>query len=112
MRKILAVALLIVMLLGLCACTAPEKSIVGTWKNQCTVLGIVTETIYTFNEDGTGSKTNIVNISFTYSFSEEKLLITTSTLGIENTEEYTFDFNGNKLVLTGERDTIELEKVK
>lgn len=112
MRKILAVALLIVMLLGLCACTALEKSIVGTWKNQSTVLGIVTETIYTFNEDGTGSKTNIVSVSFTYSFSEEKLLITTSTLGIENTEEYTFDFKGNKLVLTGERDTIELEKVK
>lgn len=100
------------MVLGLCACTAPETSIVGTWKNQSTILGVVTETVYTFNEDGTGTKSNVLDIGFTYSFSEEKLLITTSTLGIENTEEYDYKFNGSKLVLTGDKDTINLERVK
>ena len=112
MRKFIACLLLVVMVFALCSCAAPEKSIVGTWKNQTTVLGVVTETTYTFNEDGTGTKSNVLDINFTYSFEEEKLLITTSTLGIENTEKYSFDFNGDKLVLTGEKETIELEKVK
>lgn len=112
MRKWLVGLLVVAMVLGLCACSAPEKEIVGTWKNQTTVLGIVTETVYTFNEDGTGAKTNVISVEFTYSFSDEKLCITTSTLGIENTEEYSYDFSGDELVLTGEKDTIRLEKVK
>lgn len=70
-------------------------------KNQTTVLGVVTETTYTFNEDGTGTKSNVLDINFAYLFEKEELLITTSTLGIENTEKYSFDFNGDKLVLTG-----------
>lgn len=111
MRKILASALVISMILVLCACATPEKSIVGTWKSQSSVLGIVTETTYTFNEDGTGSLTNVFSVDFTYSFSEDKLLITTSTLGIENTEEYTFKFSGDTLVLTGAKETLHLEKV-
>ena len=40
------------------------------------------------------------------------LLITTSALGIENTEKYAYEFNGDKLVLTGDKETINLEKVK
>ncbi len=112
MRKVLAGLLLAVMVLGLCACAAPEKAIVGTWKNQSTVLGVVTETTFTFNEDGTGTKSSVLDVDFTYSIEEETLLITTSALGIEYTEKYSFDFKINKLVLTGEKDTIELEKVK
>lgn len=112
MRKYIAGLLLVVMIFALCSCTAPEKSIVGTWKNQTTVLGVVTETTYTFNGDGTGTKSNVFDIDFTYSFEEEKLLITTSTLGIENTEKYSYDFSGDKLVLTGDSGTIDLEKVK
>lgn len=112
MRKMLACLLVVVIVIGLCSCAAPEKSIVGTWKNQTTVLGIVTETTYTFNEDGTGIISNVLDISFTYSCYSEKLLITTSVLGIENTETYSYDFNGDKLLLIGENDIIELVRVK
>lgn len=95
-----------------CACGAPEKAIIGTWKHQKTVLGVVTETTYVFKEDGTGVKSGLLDIAFTYTFSGEKLLITTATLGIENTEEYTYQFHLNELVLTGEKETLTLEKVK
>lgn len=111
MRKIIVSVLAVMMALVLCSCVSPEKSIVGTWKSQNTVLGIVTETTYIFNEDGSGKLSNVLDIDFTYSFSEDKLLITTSALGIENTTEYSFAFDGNKLVLTSDSDTIELEKV-
>ncbi|HHU53648.1 MAG TPA: hypothetical protein GXZ43_06210 [Clostridiaceae bacterium] len=112
MRKILIFLVLVLMILSFCACSKPEKSIVGTWKNKKTVFSVVTETTYTFNEDGTGTKSGILDIDFTYSFSEEKLLITTSILGVKTTEEYSYDFDGDKLVLTGEKGSIDLEKVK
>jgi uncharacterized lipoprotein YehR (DUF1307 family) len=112
MKKIVAVMLVFVMMLGLCSCASPEKSIIGTWKHQSTVLGVVTETTYIFNEDGTGEKSSVIDVAFTYSFSDDKLLIKTSTLGIENTEVYSYEFSGDKLVLTGEKDTIDLQKVE
>ena len=112
MRKVIAGLLLCVMVFALCSCAISEKLIVGTWKSQTTVLGVVTETKYTFNEDGTGTKSNVLDINFTYSFEEGKLLITTSTLGIENTEKFSYSFKGNKLVLSGDQETINLEKVK
>ena len=112
MKKCLAFILVVVMMLSLCACSTPEKAIVGKWKSNNTVLGVVTETTYTFNEDGTGTKSNVLDVEFTYSFTEDKLVITTVTLGIESSAEYTFEFSGDKLVLTSEKETINLEKVK
>lgn len=112
MRKIISCLMLVLLVFGMCACSSPEESIVGTWTSRNTVLGIVTETVYTFNEDGTGTKSNVLDIDFTYAFSEEKLSITTTTFGIEITEEYSYEFKDSKLVLTGENDTISLEKVK
>ncbi len=115
MKKTVAVALVFVMMLALCSCALmPEKAIVGAWKCHTTILGVVTETVYTFYEDGTGVRSNAVNVDFTYSFGEEnKLTITASAFGFENTEEYTYEFDGSKkLVLTGEENTLTLEKIK
>lgn len=112
MKRAVAFALVIVMALCLFSCAKPAEKILGSWKYQSSVLGVVTETTYVFNEDGTGSKTNVLEIKFTYAITEDKLLITTSTLGIENTEEYSYEFSGDELVLTGEKDTLTLQKVK
>lgn len=115
MRKRIMVisACLLVLVCILSACEpVAEFAIIGTWKSQKTVLGVVTETVYVFNEDGTGSRKTVWETEFTYSLTDEKLLITTSTLGIETTEEYTYDFDGKKLMLTGEHDTIYLERVE
>ncbi|MBO5867701.1 MAG: hypothetical protein J6Q54_02185 [Oscillospiraceae bacterium] len=110
MRKVLCVVLALVMILMLCSCVVYEKAIIGTWKHQNTILGVVTETTYEFKEDGTGVLTNVLPIEFTYEFVEDKLNITTNTLGIENKTAYTFKFEGDKLTLTNGDTTIVLEK--
>lgn len=112
MKKVISVSLLIVMLLSLCACSSPEKAIIGTWKTQNTVLGVVTETSYTFNEDGTGVKKEVVETSFTYTISEDKLTIKSTILGIEKTEEYTFEIKKDTLSLTSDNKTIAYTKAE
>lgn len=112
MKKAICLVLAVLMIFAVCSCTSPEKAILGTWKAQSSVLGLVTETSYTFNEDGTGSKTNVLTVSFTYTISEDKLSITTSTLGIKNTEEYTFSIEKDKLTLTNDKESITLTKAE
>ena len=112
MKRIIAGALLLVILVGMmCGCSA-EKKIVGTWKYQDKVLGIVTETTYKFNEDGTGTKTTVLDVDFKYSFFEDKLRITTTVLGLEKTEEYTYEIKKDKLTLKNDKETISLERVE
>lgn len=111
MRKLLCGLLVCMLVLSLCACAIPQRAIVGTWKCQTTVLGVVTETRYTFNPDGTGTKSMLLDMGFTYEFSEGKLMITSSGLSGEKTETYLYKFKGKTLILTGENTTLTLEKV-
>lgn len=110
MRRVIACLLIAVMLVGLCACGLQQMRVVGTWKHKSSVLGVATETTYVFESDGTGKKTNVLDIPFTYSVSDGKLRITTSVLGIETTEEYSLSFDGSKMVMTGKNETLVLEK--
>ena len=110
MRKVLCFVLVFVMVAAMCGCGAPEKQIVGTWKSRNSVLGVVTETTYIFRADGTGERTGLLTTAFTYEFSGDKLLLTTSVLLVKNTEEYTFRFEGKKLTLSGSKETITLER--
>lgn len=110
MKRTVAVMLVLALALSLCACTLAEKLILGTWKSQTKVLGVVTEVSYTFNDDGTGLRSGALDTSFTYVIEEDRLTITTSVLGIDVDEEYTFQISGSKLVLTGENETLTLER--
>lgn len=110
MKRTVAVVLLFAIVVGLCACTLGEVLIVGTWKSQTKVLGVVTEVSYTFNDDGTGMRSGALDTSFTYVIEGDQLAITTSVLGVDVTEEYTYEISGSKLVLTGENETITLER--
>ena len=107
-----AIALVLVLACLLCACGVSQRSLVGSWKYQQTVLGVVTETTYVFNEDGTGTIKNIVDVNFTYTLTEDQLEITTTVLGISATESYTVRFEGGQLILSNEKDTMRLEKIK
>ena len=49
MKKLVSIAIIVV-LLALCACS-PAKRIVGEWKTQSTVLGVVVETNALFRAD-------------------------------------------------------------
>lgn len=113
MKKTVAVALLLIMLVSLCACSSPEKAIIGTWKNQSTgLLGVVTETSYTFKDDGTGTKSSTLDYTFNYTITDEQLVITYSVLGVETTETYTFEIKSDKLSLTQDGTTVVYEKAE
>jgi len=109
MKKVL-LAVLIAATVMLCACSVFSKTVVGTWSHKENVLGVVTETVYVFKEDGTGSMKNIIETKFTYTTEDNKLTITTKPLGIELVDEYTYSFDGGKLCLTKDSKTITLEK--
>ena len=111
MKKTVAVVLLVAIVLGLCACTLAEKMILGTWKTQTKVLGLETEVSYTFKEDGTGVRSGVLDMDFTYTMDGDRLTITTSVLGVDMDEEYTFQISGKELVLTRESETITLVRV-
>lgn len=111
MRKIVTL-LIVICAMMVCACST-DKSIVGTWKSQSTVLGVVTETTYVFNEDGSGSKRGIVDIPFTYSIDGNKLTITTNVIGVDiSTKEYAFERSGDILELRSGNEYIKLTKEK
>lgn len=107
MRKVIAAVLVVVMLLSLTACT-PQKKVLGTWKQTDALIS----TTYTFNDDGTGVRSLGVNVNFTYTIDDEFLKITTTAAGFSYTETYTYVFDGDKLTLTSDLQTIELTKVK
>ena len=100
MRRVLAICLLLAMAIGLCACGAPEKKFVGEWVHKDSILGVPTNTTLVFNEDGTGKKTMVLPVEFTYSVEKDKLILTSYPLGVKTTEEYTFSFSHGKLTLT------------
>ena len=111
-KAIIFALVLIILVTFLSACASPEKKIIGTWRSQTTILGVVTETKYEFKEDGTGSKTTVLEIPFTYSIEGDTITITTTVLELELDEEFTFEINGDTLSLTGTFGTTEYEKVK
>lgn len=113
MKRKSIIALLLLVVLVLSACT-PQKLIVGTWKSQETVLGVVTETSYTFNEDGTGTMTSVlgVEVAITYTIDEDLLTVKTDVLGVESTESYTYEFSGDQLILTNNDGSMTLTKAE
>ena len=107
---ILVVRLLMAVCL-LCVCGQMAKvSIVGTWKSQKTILGVITETTYMFREDGTGYRKGVLETDFTYELDGDQLRLTFEVLSIKTVEEYASDFEGDVLTLVGENDTIQLER--
>ncbi len=111
MKRIIAAALIAVMLFTLAACSSPEKDIIGTWKCESSLLGISANSEYTFNEDGTGKINLIIDLDFTYAITDDKLSITTKTLGIESTDTYSYSFKGDTLTLINDEETLVLEKI-
>ena len=111
MKKIITVFMLVIVAMMTVACATDSSKIVGNWSTQEKVLGTInTETRYTFNEDGTGKVRTVLGIEFnmTYGIDNENksLTIKTSTLGIENTDVYTYRFENKNLILEKEGEEI------
>ena len=104
MRKLLCflIAPILLISLGGCFGTYNEKLVVGTWIAKKNTIGLISETEYIFNEDGTGSMSTILDIkvAITYKIDEENLTIVTDTPTLKKTYVYTYDFVDDTLILT------------
>ncbi len=108
MKKIISVLVaVLIVAISLSGCAEVneklnEKLIIGTWTAQNNVLGVVTESKYTFNEDGTGSMSTVlgIEIAITYTITEDALTINTDTPGFQMNYNYTYEFSDGNLTLT------------
>lgn len=94
MKKILALALVLVMGLMLCACGS--DSVIGKW-----AFGVNT---YEFKEDNTVSISlnGALNFDGTYAVEGDKITLKVSGLTGEKTEELTYSIDGDTLKLEGD----------
>ena len=104
MKKTISILLaVLVVAISLCGCEAlNEKRIVGTWTAETSVFGVVTETEYTFNEDGTGTMSTVlgIGIAINYTIDDDKIMINTDTPTLQMSTNYTYEFVDDTLVLT------------
>ena len=110
MKKILSLALvLVVVISAFAACTPVEEKITGKWTYNETVLGIVTERAYVFNADGTGTAPGEligVAIPLDMTWSIEKDTLTIKKNISKEPEVYTFALKGETLTLTAADGTV------
>ncbi len=96
MKKVITALTVISLLLVLSSCGG--NSIVGTWQTDSAL-----STEYTFNADGTGSRSVAgVTQEFSYKLEGETLKIEYKLIGsISNSEEYQAKISKDTLVLSG-----------
>ena len=107
MKKISLTILALVAVLMLASCGKAKKvSIAGSWGADSG-----SETVYLFNEDGTGkiSIGTTVSKSFTYETNDNTLKIVTEILG---QKEYTYSIDGDVLTMTRNNESVTYTKQK
>ena len=107
MKKISLTILALVAVLMLASCGKAKKvSIAGSWSADSG-----SETVYLFNEDGTGkiSIGTTVSKSFTYETNDNTLKIVTEILG---QKEYTYSIDGDVLTMTRNNESVTYRKQK
>ena len=105
MRITACVLLAVVLLTALVSCGG--SSIVGKWTAE--EAGV--EMTFEFNADGTGKMGTMgMNVDTTWKVDGNKLSVTMSVMGIENTTEFTYEVKGNELSLTADGETIVFKK--
>lgn len=97
-KRVISMALVLVLAMSLMACGA--SGIVGSWEETNDGVTVT----YTFEKDGSMKmKTSLLGLelSGTYKTEGDKLIMTVSILGMEDTQEYTYKLDGNKLTMSG-----------
>lgn len=110
MKKISLTILALVAVLMLTSCGKAKKvSIAGSWGADSG-----SETVYLFNEDGTGkiSIGTTVSKSFTYETNDNTLKIVTEILGQKDEQEYTYSIDGDVLTMTRNTESVTYTKQK
>lgn len=111
MKKVLSVALILVVLVSVFAsCGTPiEEKIAGKWTYNETILGIVTEKTFVFNADGTGTAPgditgDLIPLEMKWSIVEDTLTVAKNVSN--EPVSYKFVLKGDTLTLTKADGTI------
>ena len=101
--SILSLCLVAVVLVSsLLSCDGVEKKFVGTWESVESDAESESETLVLAN-DGTGSiESDGMSGSVSWSVDGDKAFFTVSMCGMTETQEYTYEFDGDKMILTDE----------
>ncbi len=115
MKKIVSTVLILTLVVcAFAACgVKPAKAIIGTWEGTKDLLIGEAKYTFTFNEEGKGTMstpTTSLGVEMTYTIEEDVLTISTTVLGISNSNTYTVAFEDNKLILTSGDEVITLTK--
>ena len=99
--RIIALCLLAVMMLALfVGCSSEEKQFIGTWY-LLDEEGNKTSSTLVLAKDGEGTISEEgISGSVKWSLNNGKLSLTVSICGMSETEEYSYEFSGDKLILT------------
>lgn len=99
--RIVALCLAVVMMLALFAgCSGEEKKFIGTWY-ELDEEGNKIESKLVFAKGGEGTVSEEgISGSLKWSVSGDKLTLTVSLCGMEETKECTYEFSGDKLIIT------------
>ena len=111
MKRISLIICIFVMAFFMVSCgkKTSTASLTGSWKADGT-----TETVYLFNEDGTGKITMGTTISkdFTYEVNDNTLKIITEILGQKDEQEYTYSIDADVLTMTKNSESVTYTKQK
>lgn len=113
MRAAVALLMVTVLVLAMTGCSQ-KAALVGQWSYKESLWGVATETIYTFEKDGSGTVSTLlgVDLVISYTVQEDQLTINSSVFGVDSTEVYTFTVKGDTLTLVASDKTMQLTRVK
>lgn len=118
MKKITGLVLIVCLVFIFSACSVSsidEARIEGSWTSQTKIIsGIVTETTFTFGENGMGSISTLlgINISMTYSLEDGQLVMVTDTPILKKTFIYDYEISKSEMILTDSNgEVITFERI-
>ncbi len=119
MKKALAILFVFLLVMSFAACKGLSDSIVGAWQTPVTVVGDAGDQLFDtnyiileFREDNTGALTDmsvdvVTPIEFTYSIEGNNLTVESES---GETDNATFDINGDSLTIVFEGKTVVYTK--
>lgn len=112
MKKIIALALVLVMALSLASCFG-SKGIVGKWAATIEEEGVSLDMTMEFKKDGTCAM-GIMGMTMNgkYTVSGDKIVMTLEFMGETEETEFTYELKGSELHLTTDGETQVFKKTK
>lgn len=112
-RMMVALLMVAVVVLSLVGCTQ-KAALVGKWTYRESLWGISTETVYTFDKDGTGTISTLLGVDLVidYTVDGDQLTINSNLFGVDSTEVYTFKVKGDTLTLVSGETTMQLTRAE